>query len=146
MGHRIMHWGILNMGPQHREHHKNNSAQGVVREFWDYFKVGSIFAAAPFFFIRLDQATCYFVGAVCFGLFSAYSHQLSHENPALCFWMPMPPHYLHHKYNMWNHNFGMATDIWDQIFGTYQYVPNWLGEKERVMAKGKRGYMDIKWW
>ena len=37
----------------------------------------------------------------------------------------MPTHYVHHKFNMWHYNFGMALDIWDRVFRTYKPVPQW---------------------
>ena len=30
----------------------------------------------------------------------------------------MPTHYVHHKFNMWHYNFGIALDIWDRVFRT----------------------------
>jgi len=43
--------------------------------------------------------------------------------------MKMPVHYVHHKYGMWHHNFGLAVDWWDHVFGTYKPV-EWLTEEE----------------
>lgn len=53
----------------------------------------------------------------------------------------MPVHYVHHKYNQWEYNFGLAVDWWDKVFGTYQAV-DWLGESELEIDKG---YWQIEW-
>src|SRR5262245_16002143 len=56
-----------------------------------------------------------------FGL-SAYTHKLSHERPEMVFWLRFPSHYMHHYHNMWHHNFGTTTLLWDRLFGTYKDV------------------------
>lgn len=142
--HRLMH-----MYPRfgrdiipHYNHHKQNSAQGVLPEFQDYSMVVPIAFLA--FFISVPVGITFTLGNLLYAIFSAYAHQLQHENPTKCFWMKMPVHYVHHKYNQWHHNFGLAVDWWDKIFGTYQEM-DWLSDQELEMAVDK-GQLQVKWW
>ncbi|PZV13795.1 MAG: fatty acid hydroxylase [Leptolyngbya sp.] len=139
--HRLMH-KPLRLGERHRDHHRRNEAQGVVWEFLDYVK-GTIILLVPMFFISLPAGIGWSLGALTYAAFSSYAHQLQHENPTKCFWMKMPVHYVHHKYNMWHHNFGLGVDWWDHIFGTYKAV-EWLTEDEQTYAE--RSYLELKWW
>ncbi|NJO39286.1 MAG: sterol desaturase family protein [Cyanobacteria bacterium RU_5_0] len=139
--HRWMHLS-QKFGERHRDHHRRNEGQGVVWEFLDYVKGTAIGMVIPFFF-SLDVGWGWLVGAVAYAAFSAYAHQLQHENPTKCFWMKMPVHYVHHKYGMWHHNFGLAVDWWDHVFGTYKLV-EWLTEDETSQAD--RGYLQLRWW
>lgn len=91
----------------------------MLLEFYDYF-VGSFWMMWPPFFVSLPAGMGWVIGANGFAVFSAFAHQLQHENPKKCFWMPRPVHYIHHTHNQWHHNFGMATDFWDRVFGTYK--------------------------
>jgi len=148
--HRLMHYppAILKknfqLGSVHTQHHKDNTADGIFLELSIYIGAGVPIMAAPFAFWPFRNATLWFVGSLCWLLLAAFSHQASHENPCLLFWMPMPVHYVHHKYNEQHHNFGMATDFWDRVFGTYCYHPYWCGEKELAMYN-KYGVFDLKW-
>jgi sterol desaturase/sphingolipid hydroxylase (fatty acid hydroxylase superfamily) len=56
--------------------------------------------------------------------------------------MPMPVHYVHHKYGQWHHNFGLAVDWWDRVFGTYKAM-DWYDEKEQ--AKPELGFRQLRW-
>lgn len=139
--HRLMHFS-QRVGKRHRDHHKRNEAQGVVKEFRDYV-IGSSLAMGAMFLVSIPAGVGWLLGAIAFAAFSAYAHQLQHENPTKCFWMKMPVHYVHHKYGMWHHNFGLAVDWWDHIFGTYKQV-EWMSEEEVRM--GDRGYFELRWW
>lgn len=139
--HRLMHKSVK-LGKRHRDHHKRNEGQGVVWEFFDYVKGSAVAMAIPFFF-SLEAGLGWASGALAFALFSAYAHQLQHENPTKVFWMKMPVHYVHHKYNMWYENFGLAVDWWDHIFGTYKEV-EWLTDEERQIEK--QSYLALRWW
>lgn len=44
---------------------------------------------------------------------------------------------------MWHHNFGLAVDWWDRVFGTYKSV-EWLTDKE--LQQPERGYLQLRWW
>lgn len=139
--HRLMH-ASPKVGARHLDHHKRNEGQGVLWEFRDYVLGSAIAMFIPFLF-SMQAGIGWVLGALVFAAFSAYAHQLQHENPTKCFWMKMPVHYVHHKYGMWHHNFGLAVDWWDHIFRTYKPV-NWLTETE--LQQSKRGYLELRWW
>mgnify|MGYP001058902831 CR=1 FL=1 len=139
--HRLMHrWHSF--GERHRDHHRRNEGQGVILEFRDYVK-GTIVAMLLPFLLSAAAGWGWLLGALAYAAFSAYAHQLQHENPTKCFWMPMPVHYVHHKYNMWHHNFGLAVDWWDRVFGTYKLV-EWCEDAELELRD--RGYLQLRWW
>ncbi|XHX79647.1 MAG: sterol desaturase family protein [Stenomitos frigidus ULC029] len=139
--HRLMH-APLQLGERHRDHHRRNEGQGVVWEFFDYVK-GTFVVMFLLFFLSLEAGLGWFFGGLAFAAFSSYAHQLQHENPQKCFWMKMPVHYVHHKYGMWHHNFGLAVDWWDHVFGTYKQV-DWLTEEE--LSRPELGYTELRWW
>ena len=139
--HRLMHVSPR-IGERHRDHHRRNEGQGVVWEFRDYVR-GSVLVMCLMFFYSWAAGIGWFLGGLAYAAFSAYAHQLQHENPTKCFWMKMPVHYVHHKYGMWHHNFGLAVDWWDHVFGTYKPV-EWLTEEE--LNQPQRGYLELRWW
>lgn len=140
--HRVLHqWRAV--GKTHRDHHARNEGQGVLWEYLDYVKP-SIVLMIPPFFVSLSAGIGFLIGSNLFALLSAYSHQLQHENPAACFWMPMPTHYVHHKFNMWHYNFGMTFDIWDRVFRTYKPVA-WR-ESLPPPPPADRGRFRVRWW
>ena len=130
-GHRMMHAWLLKK--KHAEHHRDGWGQGWLGEFYDYV-VGTIYMIPLGFLHSVEAGFGFGGGALLFAAFAAYSHQLQHEKPELCFWMSNPVHYLHHYKHMWKKNFGISCDIWDRVFGTYQKVEwarpprgSWLG-------------------
>jgi sterol desaturase/sphingolipid hydroxylase (fatty acid hydroxylase superfamily) len=139
--HRLMHVSPK-VGERHRDHHRRNEGQGVVWEFRDYVRGSAIAMFIPFLF-SVEAGIGWLAGALVFAAFSAYAHQLQHENPTKCFWMKMPVHYVHHRYGMWHHNFGLAVDWWDHIFRTYKLV-EWRAEAEQNIPP--RGYLELRWW
>ena len=143
--HRLMHLRKV-LAEVHREHHKKNTGQGVLGELIDYYRGGIpgllVFAVPLWLFVAPPTGVAFLAGGLCYGAFAAYAHQLQHENPGKCFWMKMPVHYVHHKYNMWHHNFGIGVDIWDRAFGTYK-VAEWQTSEER--AAPARGMLHVKW-
>lgn len=117
-GHRAMHaWRWL--GKVHWDHHARGTGQGILREYFDYVR-GTWWLMLLPFALSLPVGIGWLLGANLFALFSAFAHQLQHQAPEKVFWMPMPVHYVHHALNQWHHNFGMALDIWDRVFGTYK--------------------------
>jgi sterol desaturase/sphingolipid hydroxylase (fatty acid hydroxylase superfamily) len=138
--HRLMH-KPYKLGERHRDHHRRNEGQGVIWEFFDYLK-GTILIMGLLFFVSIEAGIGWFLGGLVYAAFSSYAHQLQHENPTKCFWMKMPVHYVHHKYGMWHHNFGLAVDWWDHVFGTYKLV-DWLTEQE--LSQPERGYLELRW-
>ena len=139
--HRLMH-KPLKLGEKHRDHHRRGEGQGVVWEFRDYV-LGTIVLMPWMFFVSQEAGVGWLLGGLGFAAFSAYAHQLQHDNPSKCFWMKMPVHYVHHKYGMWFHNFGLAVDWWDHVFGTYKPV-EWLTKEEQ--SQPDRGYLQLRWW
>lgn len=124
--HRLMHWRIL-LGRVHTRHHKHGEGDGAVWE-WLYYMAGAGPAAAAFIYLGFQfhfelLALPFALGSLTYGTFAAYAHQLQHDRPELVFWMPMPVHYIHHREQQWRENFGIATDLWDRVFGTYRRVP-----------------------
>ena len=138
--HRLMH-SSEKLGERHRDHHRRNEGQGVLWEFLDYLKGTLVIMLIPFFF-SLEAGIGWMLGGIAYSAFSAYAHQLQHDNPRRCFWMKMPVHYVHHKYGMWYHNFGLGVDWWDHVFGTYKLV-DWVTEEE---LSQQAGYFTLKWW
>lgn len=139
--HRLMHQPYR-LGQRHRDHHKRNQGQGVVWEFLDYIK-GTIVVMCLPFLISLEIGIGWFVGGLVYAAFSSYAHQIQHDHPTKCFWMKMPVHYIHHKHNMWHHNFGLGVDWWDHVFGTYQVV-EWPTEEE--LNQAEHGDLQLRWW
>ena len=94
------------------------------------------------FLWSVEAGVGFAAGGLLFACWAAYSHQLQHEKPELCFWLPRPVHFLHHHQHMWHHNFGISFDIWDRVFGTYK-KGDWQRDpsKRRTLA----GYFTIKW-
>jgi sterol desaturase/sphingolipid hydroxylase (fatty acid hydroxylase superfamily) len=131
-----------NIGQGHTKHHLDGSGQGVIWEFRDYF-LGTSLLMFLMFFYSWEAGISWFLGSFFYAGFAAYAHQLQHDNPTKCFWMKMPVHYVHHKYDQWNHNFGIGVDWWDRIFQTYQEV-DWLSEPE--LSQAKQGLFAIKWY
>jgi sterol desaturase/sphingolipid hydroxylase (fatty acid hydroxylase superfamily) len=142
-GHRFMHAVTWGPGKTHREHHSRGTAQGVLLEFWDYFKYAWLLMWPPFL-ISIPAGIGWTIGANLFILASAFGHQLQHENPKRCFWMPMPVHYVHHAHNQWHHNFGMAVDFWDRVFGTYKPL-EWEDHLSPEQVQTKRHFWQVNW-
>ncbi|HZZ73605.1 MAG TPA: sterol desaturase family protein [Pirellulales bacterium] len=141
-GHRLMHKNIM-LGATHRNHHATGIGQGVALEYFDYLKFAVLLMWEPFL-ISLPAGIGWLVGANLFALFSAFAHQLQHDNPTKCFWMPMPIHYVHHHHKMWHYNFGMAVDWWDRVFGTYQFKDDWNRDLEPALSQ--KSIFQIRWW
>jgi sterol desaturase/sphingolipid hydroxylase (fatty acid hydroxylase superfamily) len=138
--HRLMHLGVLR-GRKHAEHHRDGWGQGFWPELADYLAPGMLLIA-PSWFCGSQIAMGWTLGCVGFSAFIAYAHQLQHDNPTACRWMRIPVHYVHHRDHMWHHNFGMAVDWWDRVFGTYKVVAfgSEFDDDER-----DRGPLAIQW-
>lgn len=139
--HRLMHGGLV-LGRKHREHHRDGWGQGWLGEFWDYWSGGLLLIWAGFLY-SLAAGIGFAAGVTLYAAAAAYSHQLQHERPELCFWLPRPVHYLHHRYRMWRHNFGITLDIWDRVFGTYRKT-DWKSDKP-FYAYPLRDFFRISW-
>lgn len=137
-GHRFMHSWLLKK--KHALHHRDGWGQGWLGEFFDYV-VGTVWLLPWGFLYSLEAGIGFLAGGLCYAVFAAYSHQLQHERPELCFWLKRPVHYLHHQHHMWHYNFGISLDLWDRVFGTYKQV-EWNPERKRYPL---RSYLQIKW-
>ena len=139
--HRWMHDGKV-LGKKHADHHAEGTGQGWLGELRDY-----LFPAVPFlwvgFLISVPVGIGLAAGLVFYGASAAYAHQVQHENPELVFWLPRPVHYLHHRHKMWHHNFGIALDLWDRVFGTYR-PESWRPEK-RARDYPLAAFFQIRW-
>jgi sterol desaturase/sphingolipid hydroxylase (fatty acid hydroxylase superfamily) len=85
----------------------------------------------------------FLAGGLFYAAWAAYSHQLQHERPELCFWLRRPVHYLHHHHHLWHHNFGISVSFWDHVFGTYKKV-DWQ-PPPRPERLSPLMYLRIKW-
>ena len=139
--HRMMHVGKI-LHKKHALHHQAGEGQGWLGEFVDYFLPAPL-VLWPAFFISLWAGIGFAVGAVLYAAMSAYAHQVQHEQPELVFWLPRPVHHLHHEHRMWKHNFGILTDFWDRVFGTYKKV-DWKPDGPPPRFPIRR-YFTIKW-
>jgi sterol desaturase/sphingolipid hydroxylase (fatty acid hydroxylase superfamily) len=127
--HRLMHKGKF-LGKRHAKHHRNFEAQGWWGEFTDYSFPGLLIAWAGFLL------------SIPAGI-AAYAHQIQHEKPDLAFWLGAPIHFLHHRENMWHHNFGIGVSIWDRMLGTYK-AADWQPER-RFRDYPLSEFVSIRW-
>ncbi len=137
--HRAMHSWLLKK--KHALHHRDGWGQGWLGEFWDYF-IGTLPIQAAGFLVSVEAGIGFAAGSLFYCTMAAYSHQLQHEHPELCFWLRRPVHFLHHHNHMWHYNFGISISFWDHVFGTYK-AGDWTPpppERHRL-----RSYLQIKW-
>ena len=140
-GHRLMHAGLI-LRRAHARHHAENRGKGVVWEFMHYL-LGTAFLLPLGFLVSLPSGLGWMSGTVLFAFFSAFGHQLQHDNPRACFWMrSMPVHFVHHRYAQSEANFGLSLDVWDRVFGTYERRAWHTPELEREPA---RPIWRIRW-
>ena len=104
----------------HHNHHRSNTTKGFLGDFLDFSLVSLL--VLPALLISVPFGSIMVLGIITFAAFASYAHQIQHDNPHKCFWMKMPIHYVHHKNNQWDSNFGLAIDWWDRVFGTYKSV------------------------
>ena len=60
-------------------------SNSVLQEFRDYAMVVLLSLLA--FLISVTVGISFLLGSIVYAAFSAYAHQLQHENPTKCFWM-----------------------------------------------------------
>lgn len=139
--HRLMHDGKV-LATRHARHHRNAAGQGWLGEFRDYLVPG--LAIIWVGFLHSTAAGVGFaLGCFAFAAFAAYAHQVQHENAELVFWLPRPVHHLHHRDNMWRHNFGISLDVWDRLLGTYKVVDWTPGRRARDYPLS--AFVRIRW-
>ncbi len=141
-GHRLMHQRWM-LGRRHAEHHRVGTGQGVLGEFRDYLGAVPIIGWLGFLY-SVQAGMAFLAGAVFFGFFAAYSHQINHERPELLFWMPRPLHHQHHVHKLWFHNFAISVDVWDRVFGTYKPI-EWRPAR-RPFDHPLGAFCRIKWY
>lgn len=129
------------LGQGHANHHIHGTGQGFLWEFRNYV-LGTSPVLVPLFFVSIKIGVTWLLGIVIYAAFAAFAHQLQHDLPIKCFWMSIPVHYVHHKYNQWYHNYGIGVDWWDRLFGTYRSQA-WLEEEELQQADAT--LIQIKW-
>ena len=142
--HRLMHARIF-LYKIHAEHHQVAQGQGWFFEFRDYFlpslPILIIGGGLFYYFLSPTSGITFAIGCFLYASAAAYAHQVQHENPDLCFWLPRPVHHLHHNGRMWHHNFGILVDFWDRVFGTYKPVEYERSQKRYPLSS----YFKIKW-
>lgn len=139
--HRLMHKGKF-LGKRHAKHHRQFEAQGWWGEFTDYSLPGLLIAWAGFL-VSVPAGIGFALGTVGYAAFAAYGHQIQHEKPDLAFWLGVPIHFLHHRENMWNHNFGIGVSIWDRMLGTYK-TSDWRPGR-RLRDYPINEFVSIRW-
>lgn len=139
LAHRAMHRGWL-LARRHARHHRTPQGQGVLPEMIDY--AGASLPLMPMGFVFGVAAGVGFVGgALVYVFFAAWAHQMHHERPELVFWMRTPVHRVHHDRQLKRANFGLVTDFWDRVFGTY--VP--LAADAPPRPRGWRELFRVDW-
>lgn len=114
---RLRHWVIR----RHKMHHKAYVRYSIASEFLGFFP-----AAVPFLWVGFVHSVAagfaFAAGAVAYVLATAVAHKWSHEAPHRLFWMHPAVHAVHHTDSVrWN--FGVLTNFWDRVFGTYRAAP-----------------------
>ena len=140
VAHRLMHRGVL-LARAHRKHHRSGQAKGVLWEFLHYAAGTAVLM--PWGFAFGAAAGWGWLTAGCaYALFSAFGHQLQHDDPGACFWMRRAPvHHLHHRLGQAERNFGLALDWWDRVFGTFD-PSGWDGAPPVFSA---RRLLGVRW-
>jgi sterol desaturase/sphingolipid hydroxylase (fatty acid hydroxylase superfamily) len=140
VAHRLMHAGVL-FPCQHWQHHKARHARGWFWEFGQYLLFLSPLLWLGFLHSR-SAGVGFLVGGLVYLVLVAYSHQLQHEHPERAFWLKRPVHYLHHRHDRGQYNYGVLVDIWDRLLGTYKPY-DW--QRPPGARFSLRGLLDIKW-
>jgi sterol desaturase/sphingolipid hydroxylase (fatty acid hydroxylase superfamily) len=140
--HRLMHQ-VRWLGKVHRRHHARTTAQGVLVEYLEYVRK-LCWLMWPPFVASVPAGIGWLVGTNVFAMFSAFAHQVQHENPTKCFWLSMPIHFVHHAHNQWYDNFGVTLDVWDRVFGTYKRL-EWHDRLKPQHAEPGRRIWQINW-
>ncbi len=143
--HRLMHARVF-LFKIHAQHHQVGEGQGWLLEFRDYFLPSTpvlVIGGGLFYWLASPALAIGFaIGCFLYAAAAAYAHQVQHEKPDLCFWLPRPVHHLHHHGKMWHHNFGILVDFWDRVFGTYK--PAEYDRQRKWYPVGE--YFRIKWY
>jgi sterol desaturase/sphingolipid hydroxylase (fatty acid hydroxylase superfamily) len=140
IGHRLMHAGLL-FPRRHQEHHRQKGAGGWLWEFRNYALLTAPLLW-PGFLHSVAAGVGFLLGGLLYAVAAAYSHQLQHEHPERVFWMRRPVHYLHHRHDQGQHNYGVVVDVWDRLLGTYKPY-DWQRPADYRFSLA--GLVDIRW-
>lgn len=145
--HRLMHTHGFKKDI-HEGHHILGFSQGVWPEFWVYYRPALPFVPAGFL-LSTWAGIGGILGSLAFALFAAVSHQLSHERPSLLIWQRTPVHHLHHRHDETEYNFGISTEIWDHVFGTFRAHEFFKSELPFIRTLSEISWKmppDAEWW
>lgn len=113
LGHRVIR--------RHKLHHKGYVRYSIASEFLGFFP-----PAVPLLWVGFVHSTpagiAFVAGEVAYVLAVAVAHKWSHEAPHRLFWMDPAVHEVHHT-NSVRWNFGVVSNFWDRVFGTYRVPP-----------------------
>ena len=150
--HRAMHSGLI-LSEVHNGHHRGamhgRHGQGILKQFRDAtflpLAVAAIGLPIDYFYISggaLAAGTV--LGTLAHALFVAWVHQAQHEDPRLVPWLSkMPVHFIHHKLDQTEHNFGFSVDWWDRLFGTFKPYPEWREHFD--FSAPRRPWWKLEW-
>ena len=139
--HRLMHLGKFDAQTP-RPPPQEFLGPGLVGELTDYSLPGLLVAWAGFL-VSVPAGLGFAVGILGYAAFAAYAHQSQHQKPDLAFWLGAPIHYIHHRDNMWHHNFGIGVSLWDRLLGTYKPA-EWQPQRP-LRQYPIREFVTIRW-
>ncbi len=139
--HRLAHQGWL-FKDAHWSHHTSNRTEGFLWEYLYGSRLVLMYFGWPGFVFGVGAGLVFLSGVMTYLAFAVYTHELLHTHPEQVFWMPCPVHTLHHRHQRGEDNFGVATDVWDRVFGTYAAAAG-APVRGRVSV---RKLLGIKWY
>jgi sterol desaturase/sphingolipid hydroxylase (fatty acid hydroxylase superfamily) len=144
-GHRGVHIGYGRfLRRVHLNHHREGFPAGAVVEGAAYavvsLPVTLAVAALALFLGGWVAAAGIVIGGLAWAMWAGYSHQVQHEIPDICFWVPTPLHWLHHFGPRPKANYGLGTHVWDWVYGTYDPT-GWAGGRVGRLSE----YLSVGW-
>ena len=121
----IFHWCLhnINMGVAsriHHKHHTDNDTKHWLKECLLYYCPVAIPPSLFFLLINWNFGVGWLLGGILYVMVFTAAHIIQHDYHKAVWWMRYPIHYWHHKHYRGTANYGVTTDIWDKIFGTYK--------------------------
>jgi sterol desaturase/sphingolipid hydroxylase (fatty acid hydroxylase superfamily) len=141
VGHRLMHAGYL-FPCQHLRHHMKRGARGWLWEAGEYV-LWLLPAMCVGFFYSRQAGVGLVAGGALYCALVGYAHQLQHDHPERTFWLKEPVHYMHHRHDRGQYNFGILVNFWDRLLGTYKAY-GWQPPADYRFTVG--GLFQIKWY
>ncbi len=138
--HRLAHVGIV-LKERHWTHHQENAADSWLRG-----SVQLMLGILPWtgwtgFPFGIAIGLVVLAAQVLYMALAVYAHELQHVYPDQVFWMKCPIHHVHHDEGRVHENFGLVTDVWDRIFGTYS-AQHWRPTSAKISLRKLTG---IRW-